>query len=95
MAQIATTIRMDSELKSEFDSLCEEFGMSFNTAFNIFAKAVVRSRSIPFRIEVIKEDSADTGRKAFEALRKEAMSSSDLSHDEINRVIKGARASSK
>ena len=36
MAQSALTIRLDSDLKMQFDSLCEEFGMSTNTAFNIY-----------------------------------------------------------
>ena len=44
MAQSAVTVRMDSEMKTQFDALCEQFGMSANTAFNIFVKAVIRSR---------------------------------------------------
>ena len=51
MAQSAVTVRMDSEMKTQFDALCEQFGMSANTAFNIFVKAVIRSRSIPFAIK--------------------------------------------
>ena len=51
MAQSAVTVRMDSEMKTQFDALCEQFGMSANTAFNIFVKAVIRSRSIPFTIK--------------------------------------------
>ena len=43
MAQVSMTVRMDSELKKAFDSLCNEFGMSSNTAMNVFAKAVVQS----------------------------------------------------
>ena len=42
MAQSALTIRLDSDLKMQFDSLCEEFGMSTNTAFNIYVRQVVR-----------------------------------------------------
>ena len=41
MSQTATTIRIDAELKAEFDKLCDEFGMSANTAFNIYVKTVV------------------------------------------------------
>ena len=54
MAQSAVTVRIDSEIKSQFDELCEQFGMSANTAFNIFVKAVIRSRSIPFTIRGTK-----------------------------------------
>lgn len=42
------TARMDAQQKSQFDRLCEQFGMSANTAINIFVKAVIRSKSIPF-----------------------------------------------
>ena len=29
MAQSAVTVRMDSEMKTQFDALCEQFGMSY------------------------------------------------------------------
>ena len=57
MAQSAVTVRIDSETKSQFDELCEQFGMSANTAFNIFVKAVIRSRSIPFPIRGSKVEA--------------------------------------
>lgn len=94
MAQIATTIRMDSELKGKFDCLCEEFGMSINTAFNIFAKAVVRTRSIPFAIETEEAYTSGKLRNAFEKLREEA-SDMDISLDEINSEISKHRSERK
>ena len=65
MAQTAMTVRMDSQQKMQFDQLCEQFGMSANTAINIFVKAVIRSKSIPFSIKA-KEDDKVT-REACEA----------------------------
>ncbi|MCF0119526.1 MAG: type II toxin-antitoxin system RelB/DinJ family antitoxin [Limosilactobacillus mucosae] len=44
------TVRMDSDLKKSFDSLCAEFGLSSNAAMNIFARAVVQRGKIPFEI---------------------------------------------
>ena len=41
MGQTAFTVRMDAEIKKKFDELCKDFGMSANTAFNIFARAVI------------------------------------------------------
>ena len=61
MAQSAMTIRMDSQIKKQFDKLCQQFGMSTNTAINIFVNQVVRSRAIPFII-TSKDDEKD-GRK--------------------------------
>ena len=45
----------DADIKRQFDALCQDFGMSANTAFNIFARSVVRSRSIPFEIQAARE----------------------------------------
>ena len=46
MAQTSMTVRIDSQQKAMFDSLCEQFGMSANAAINVFVKAVIRTRSI-------------------------------------------------
>lgn len=52
MAQKNINIRMDENLKKQFDHLCNELGMNMTTAFNIFAKTVVRQRRIPFDISL-------------------------------------------
>ena len=56
MAQTAITVRIDKQQKAQFDKLCEQFGMSANTAINIFVKAVIRSKSIPFSIQAKNEE---------------------------------------
>ena len=59
MGQTSITIRIDSNIKQQFDALCQDFGMSANTAFNIFARSVVKNRKIPFDIKAdSKEDIA-------------------------------------
>ena len=50
MPTTTMTIRMDANLKREADTLCKEMGMTLSTAFNIFAKAMVRKRGIPFAV---------------------------------------------
>ena len=50
MAQTNINIRMDEELKKQFDAFCSDVGMSMTTAFCIFAKTVVRQHRIPFEI---------------------------------------------
>lgn len=94
MSQTALTIRMDSDLKVQFDSLCDEFGMSTNTAFNIFARMVVRKRRIPFIIEAPeKEEVVKNGQAAFDELRRIAAENglSGMSLEEINEEIRLAR----
>lgn len=41
---------MDSDLKKQFEAFCNDMGMNMSTAFNIFAKKVVREYRIPFEI---------------------------------------------
>lgn len=94
MSQTATTIRIDAELKAEFDKLCDEFGMSANTAFNIYVKTVVRQRRIPFQIEADPIDEVmERGRKAFYEMRRTAAENgtAGMSIEEINEEIRLAR----
>ena len=51
MAQATFSVRMDENLKQQFDALCADFGMSAATAVNIFVRAVVREKRIPFLIQ--------------------------------------------
>lgn len=92
MAQSAVTVRMDSEMKSQFDELCEQFGMSANTAFNIFVKAVVRSRSIPFEIKVSRAETPSALDLFMQQRRAaEASQEPEMTLDEINAEIRAAR----
>lgn len=50
MASTNVNIRMDSELKKEFEHFCSDMGMTMTTAFNVFAKKTVREYRIPFEI---------------------------------------------
>jgi len=50
MAQTNINISMDESLKHDFDNLCSDLGLTMATAFNIFAKTVVRRQGIPFEI---------------------------------------------
>lgn len=94
MSQSTISIRVDQALKKNFDSLCEAFGLSATAAFNIFMKAVVRERRIPFEIRAVSEDaSRRRGLNAFEAMRHSLADSGmpEMSLDEINAEIKSAR----
>ena len=50
MAQTNINIRMDENLKRDFDGLCNDFGLTMTAAFTVFAKTVVRRQKIPFEI---------------------------------------------
>lgn len=50
MAQSNVNIRMDEELKRQFDYVCSEIGINMSTAITIFAKKMVRENGIPFSV---------------------------------------------
>lgn len=94
MAQATFSVRMDEMLKKQFDGLCQEFGMNASTAINIFARAVVRQRKIPFEISAPESDiSREGAMQAFMALRAQAVDNgvADMSLDDINKEIHLAR----
>ena len=93
------TVRLDSQMKTQFDMLCEQFGMSANTAINIFVNAVVRSKSIPFSISIpSKKDTVrENAIKAVESMQKcaEESGASKMTLEEINEEIRLAREERK
>ncbi len=98
MSQTTMSIRVDSNLKQRFDTLCDEFGLSTTAALMLFIKAVVRECRIPFEV---KTDTIEESRKkallAFESMREDAAAAGiqDLSLDEINEIIREVRYGEK
>ena len=50
MSQTNVNIRMDEELKKQFDKFCTDIGMTMTTAICVFAKKAVKEQRIPFEI---------------------------------------------
>lgn len=50
MAQSTISARIDSKDKTDFDTFCNNVGLSASTAINLFVKAVLRENRIPFEI---------------------------------------------
>lgn len=48
MAQTTFTIRMDEDVKKDFNALCENIGLTMTTAFCVFAKKAISEQRIPF-----------------------------------------------
>ena len=97
MRQASITIRVEPSLKKNFDSLCEDFGLSVTAAFNLFMKAVVRERCIPFRIHAddkkSKEEVQFNAKKALSEMRRIVAESGqeEMSLEAINQLIKEVR----
>ena len=94
MSQVSMTVRMDSQLKTIFEALCSEFGMSVNTAINVFARTVVQRRCIPFVIRANDKKSVPERMAAFRSIREWAENGNtpELTLEEINEEIDKTRA---
>ena len=93
MGQTAFTVRMDTEVKKRFDELCKDFGMSANTAFNMFARAVIKQERIPFDVESENQAKLQRAWEAIERMRASAIANgiADMSMEEIDEEIRLCR----
>ena len=96
MSTTAISIRLDSDIKKQFDDLCKEFGISTNAAFNLFARAVVRNQAIPFPISLNTSGSEKRSIEAQNALSKIQSLSAQEAHEwtdeEIDELIASYRS---
>ena len=90
MSTTAISIRLDSDIKKQFDNLCKEFGISTNAAFNLLARSVGREKAIPFPISIGSE-SEKRSIAAQNALSKSQAQSAQEAHEwtdeEIDQLI--------
>ena len=52
MAQTTLSVRMDDSLKSDFEKVCNELGLSMTTAITMLAKKMTREKRLPFEVSV-------------------------------------------
>lgn len=52
MAQTTVSVRMDDDLKKEFDKICSDLGLSMTTAITMLAKKMAREKRLPFEVSV-------------------------------------------
>ena len=95
MSTTAISIRLDSDIKKQFENLCKEFGLSTNAAFNLFARTVVREQAIPFPISLKGSESEKRSTAAQKALDKVQSLSAQEAHEwtdeEIDELIAAHR----
>ena len=87
-------MRVDENLKKNFDMICDDFGFTSTAAITVFMKAVVRERRIPFEIKAsTKEQINRDAWNAFIEMRAQAKESGaqNMSLDEINAEIQEVR----
>ena len=52
MAQTLVNFRIDETTKKQMEQICNELGITMSTAFNIFAKKMIREKRIPFEVSI-------------------------------------------
>jgi len=50
MSQSVLSVRLDEDVKRRFDAFCSDAGMNASVAVNMFVRAVIREKRIPFDI---------------------------------------------
>lgn len=50
MTQKMINFRIDENVKTQLEEVCEEMGIMVTTAFTMFAKKVIKERRIPFEV---------------------------------------------
>lgn len=83
MAQTNINIRMDRQLKEQFDKFCSDIGMSMTTAFCVFAKKAVREQRIPFEITAEDPFYSTANIKRLKKAIKDAEAGKLTTHDII------------
>lgn len=48
MSSTSVTVRIDENLKEDFENVLDDIGLTMTSAFIVFAKAVIRQNKIPF-----------------------------------------------
>lgn len=72
MAQTNINIRIEENLKREFDNLCQDLGLTMTTAFTVFAKSAVRRQGIPFEItRNLPNEETITAIEEVQAMKKD------------------------
>lgn len=86
MAQTSINIRMDEQLKRQFDVLCNQLGMNMSTAVNIFAKTMVRQNGIPFEVS-LNTPNAETIEAIHEVEQMKANPSLGKTYSNVDQMM--------
>jgi len=95
MPGVNVTVRIDEETKREFDVFCENVGINITTAFNMFIKATLRTRELPFTVtdaDYKKQAKRELG-EAIRSIQEQSVlnGTSTMTLDEINSIIADVR----
>ena len=92
MPDTTVTIRIDEDIKRKFEEFCADVGLNMSVAVNMFIRAALREKRIPFRIE---SSTPSYGLTILRDMRAEAEERGFMSDAEIETEIQAAKADIK
>ena len=89
MSQTTFSVRMDSEVKRQLDEFCAMVGMNTTTAFNLFARAVLREGRLPFDVTTLKsQPNAETLEALAQVQRMKETPSAYKGYQDVDAMMK-------
>ncbi|MCL2811932.1 MAG: type II toxin-antitoxin system RelB/DinJ family antitoxin [Clostridia bacterium] len=70
MSTISTTIRLDDNVKRDFETVVNNLGMSMTTAITLFAKATIKHQGIPFAVTLDPFDDPVVRERIMQELKR-------------------------
>ena len=52
--KVTISVRVDKEVKEQFEQICKSMGLNISDAINIFVRKVVSEEGIPFQVKLTK-----------------------------------------
>ena len=86
MEKTVVNFRIDKTTKKEMEEICEDIGISIGTAFNIFAKKLIRERRIPFELDsdpFYRKENIERLKKSIEQMEKTGGTVHEVDYDKI------------
>ena len=73
MSQTTLNVRMDEDLKKDFDYVCNDLGITMSTAVIMLAKKMAREKRIPFEVSIdpfYSDENMKRLKKSIEQMEK-------------------------
>ncbi len=87
MSKVSTTIRTDSDIKSQAQQIFTSMGMDMSTAINIFFHQVIRKNGLPFEV-VATTPNLETREAIAEVQRMKADPSLGKGYTDVDDMMK-------
>ena len=91
---INVTFRMDKDDKARFERIINDMGLNLSSAFNVFAKAVIRENAIPFSLHGKSEIPNEETKQAIENIEN-GVNLEDITIEQLIAEFEAIKAQNK